>query len=65
MAIPASVNRSNIHFSASLGRPGKVGAYQTHGVALASAAALAGMTKAGRSDERQAKLPTATIIFPG
>src|SRR2546428_592213 len=32
MAMPARVKRSNIHFSASPGRPGSVGAYQTQGI---------------------------------
>src|SRR5580704_369033 len=52
MAIPAAVNRSNIHISASAGRPGSVGAYQTQGVVTLAIEWRGGIRNAGHLPTR-------------
>src|SRR5579862_5549641 len=64
MAIPAAVNRSNIHFSASEGRPGSVGAYQTQGVASLVIECLGGIKNAGHRSTRNTS-PGKGSVFGG
>ncbi len=44
--MPAARNRSNIHRSSTPGKPGSVGAYQTHGLSPRGEPGLLAMTKA-------------------
>src|SRR5262249_6284161 len=64
MAMPAARNFSNIHRSSGPGRFGSVGAYQTHGFALACLTTCGGSGEGGAPEPRK-PLPGGGDFFLG